>query len=42
MNDVKISSKYNQNFKEVLTVLNQAQNLRAFTSIASMKINIIS
>jgi hypothetical protein len=27
MNDVKLSSKYNQNFKEVLTVLNQAQNL---------------
>ena len=27
MNDVKLSSKYNQNFKEVLTILNQAQNL---------------
>jgi hypothetical protein len=27
MNDVKLSSKFNQNFKEVLTVLNQAKNL---------------
>jgi hypothetical protein len=38
MNDVKLSSKYNQNFKEVLTVLNQAQNLTWYQSLGCDKL----